>query len=77
MNLERAGKKAESRFLGISLAAVHYEMRIENCSTLIEDTCSIRDCKLQVYKLNEDEIFIRCHEGVNENSIRSASLQKK
>ncbi len=66
------GKKVGSRFRGLDLADAAFEKRVENCSSMIEDSCGTRDCKLQVYKIGDDEIFSGglCPKGNTESSTR-------
>lgn len=55
--VESSGGKTVVRFRGLNLADVKYEKRVENCSVFIKNSCSLRDCRLQIYKIDEDEIF--------------------
>ena len=55
--IERLGKDAESKFRGLDIADMKFEKKVDNCSDIIKDTCGVRDCRLQVYKIGEDIIY--------------------
>ncbi len=55
--IEASGEKGECLFRGLGLADIKFEKKVENCSAIIKDTCGVRDCKLQVYKINEEKIY--------------------
>ncbi|MEE9525015.1 MAG: BadF/BadG/BcrA/BcrD ATPase family protein [Candidatus Woesearchaeota archaeon] len=50
-------KDGESKFRGLDIADMKFEKKIENCSIIVNDTCGVRDCKLQVYKIGDDVIY--------------------
>ncbi|MBI9102477.1 MAG: hypothetical protein JEY99_08690 [Spirochaetales bacterium] len=68
--MEKAGESPVCRFRGLGIADIKFEKRVQNCSTLIEDSCGTRDCKLQVYRMGDDEIFSGglCPKGNTESS---------
>ena len=72
--LKSSGIKAISKFRGLDIADIKYEKRIENCSKFIEKSCGVRDCKLQVYKIDNDEIFSGglCPKGNTDTSLKKA-----
>ncbi len=45
------------RFRGLDLADARFEKRVEPCSAMIPDSCGARDCKLQIYRIGDAEIF--------------------
>lgn len=49
--------KKESRFKGLEVANMDFTHKKVKCSEAIKDSCSIRDCNLEVYQLGDDEIF--------------------
>ena len=51
------GIPVESKFRGLNLADAEFNTSEELCSTLISDSCSLKDCKLQVYKIDDDLII--------------------
>jgi activator of 2-hydroxyglutaryl-CoA dehydratase/predicted nucleotide-binding protein (sugar kinase/HSP70/actin superfamily) len=55
--LEKEGVKFESKFRGLGIANTFFEKRVETCSKIVKDSCTIRDCKLQVYRIGEDMIY--------------------
>ena len=73
-NLERVGIEYESKFRGLDIADMEFEKRVENCSKIVKDSCSARDCKLQVYKIGNDIIYSGglCPKGNTDTSIRKA-----
>ncbi len=54
--MKKSGKKYECKFRGLDISDMKFQKRVESCTNLVEDSCG-RDCKLQVYKLDKDEIF--------------------
>ncbi|MBW2978389.1 hypothetical protein KY331_06090 [Candidatus Woesearchaeota archaeon] len=72
--MEKAGTKSESKFRGLDIADMTFEKRVESCSSMLENSCGTRDCKLQVYKLGEDEIYSGglCPTGNIDASVKRA-----
>ena len=72
--IEKAGLKAEVRFRGLNIADMNYEKQVENCSKIIKDSCGLRDCRLQVYRIDKDEIFSggMCPKGNTETHVKKA-----
>ncbi len=68
------GVEFESKFRGLDIADMKYEKKVENCSNIIEDSCGLRDCKLQVYKIVTDIIFSGglCPKGNTDTSTKRA-----
>ncbi len=47
----------ESGFRGLDLADAEFSKSEEQCSSIIPDSCTLKDCKLQVYNVHGDQIF--------------------
>jgi len=59
------------KFRGLEIADMNFEKRVDNCSKIIKDNCSIRDCQLQIYNIGEDTIYSGglCPKGNTDFSI--------
>ncbi|MGL1894463.1 MAG: acyl-CoA dehydratase activase-related protein, partial [Spirochaetaceae bacterium] len=70
--MKEAGLKPVLRFRGLDISDVKFEKRVENCSSLISDCCGTRDCKLQVYKMGQHEIYSggMCPKGNTESATK-------
>ena len=73
-SMEDSGIEFESKFRGLDVADMSFEKRAENCGRLVEESCGKRDCKLQVYRIDEDEIYSGglCPKGNTDTSVRRA-----
>jgi activator of 2-hydroxyglutaryl-CoA dehydratase/predicted nucleotide-binding protein (sugar kinase/HSP70/actin superfamily) len=45
------------RWKGFSLASAVFDKSVAQCSTVISDSCGLRDCRLQIYGHGNDRIF--------------------
>lgn len=72
--LEAEGIKPVLRFRGFDLADTRFHKNVEACSCLVADSCGTRDCKLQVYSIDEDRIFSGglCPKGNTESTVARA-----
>jgi predicted nucleotide-binding protein (sugar kinase/HSP70/actin superfamily) len=72
--MESEGVEFESKFRGLDLADMKFEKKVENCSKIINDTCGLRDCQLQVYKVGDDSIYSGglCPKGNTDASTKRA-----
>ncbi len=82
-SLEKEGKKGVCRFRGFGIADMVFEKLTADCSSIIDDSCGLRDCKLQVYRIGEEMVFSGglCPKGNTQVSAKRApdyiSLYKK
>lgn len=53
----REGRPFESKFRGLGLADTEFATSEAPCSRLVADSCSVKDCKLQVYQVGEDRVL--------------------
>jgi len=81
--LKKTGIKYESKFRGLNIADMKFDKRIANCSKTIKDSCGLRDCQLQIYKIGKDIIYSGglCPKGNTDTSTKRApnyiSMYKK
>ncbi len=71
--LEQQGKKYGSAFRGWEIVNMPFEKRKAPCKELFgEETCGVRDCQLEVFSIEEDEIITGgfCPRGNSEASCR-------
>jgi len=71
--LEQEGKKYGSAFRGWEIVNMPFEKRKVPCKELFgEETCGMRDCQLEVFSIEEDEIITGgfCPRGNSEASRR-------
>ncbi len=69
--MEQQGKRCESAFRGWSLVDMPFEKRRVSCKELLKDkTCGMRDCQLEVFSIEDDEIITGgfCPRGNSETS---------
>ncbi len=72
--IEAEGKKSLCRFRGFKVADIEFEKINEDCSNIIPDSCGIRDCRLQVYKIGDEMVFSGglCPKGNTQGSAKKA-----
>ncbi|MBN2112335.1 hypothetical protein JW707_04535 [Candidatus Woesearchaeota archaeon] len=72
--MRQEGVEFESKFRGLDLADMKFEKNVENCSRIVSDSCGVRDCQLQVYKIGNDLIYSGglCPKGNTDTSSRRA-----
>ena len=46
-----------TNFRGFGVADSTFEKKVENCSACVEDSCSTRDCLLQIYTIGDEKIL--------------------
>ncbi len=71
--LEEQGKRCETAFRGWGLMDMPFEKRKVSCKELFgEKTCGMRDCQLEVFSIEDDEIITGgfCPRGNSETSKR-------
>ena len=71
--LEEQGKRCETAFRGWDLVDMPFEKRRVTCKELFEEkTCGMRDCQLEVFSIEDDEIITGgfCPRGNSETSKR-------
>ena len=71
--LEEEGKKCQSAFRGWGLVDMPFEKRKISCKELFgEKSCGMRDCQLEVFSIEDDEIITGgfCPRGNSETSKR-------
>jgi activator of 2-hydroxyglutaryl-CoA dehydratase/predicted nucleotide-binding protein (sugar kinase/HSP70/actin superfamily) len=71
--LEAQGKSYESAFRGWDLVDMPFEKRRVSCKELFkEKSCGVRDCQLEVFSIEEDEIITGgfCPRGNSESAKR-------
>ncbi len=51
------GAKAVLRWKGFSLADAVFDKSVDQCSKVVENSCGVRDCRLQIYGHGRDLIF--------------------
>lgn len=68
------GTDSESKFRGLEIADMKFNKKIENCSSIVKDTCGTRDCQLQVFSVGNDTIFSGglCPKGNTDSSTKRA-----
>ncbi len=73
-NLDKKGIKYLCKFRGLDIADMKFEKKVVNCSSVVKDSCGLRDCKLQVYKIGDDIIYSGglCPKGNTDVSIKRA-----
>ncbi|MDX9800510.1 MAG: acyl-CoA dehydratase activase-related protein, partial [Spirochaetia bacterium] len=55
--LLKEGKTPLCRFRGFGVADIGFEKLTADCSSVITDSCGIRDCRLQIYKIGDEMVF--------------------
>ncbi|MCP4117718.1 MAG: hypothetical protein GY737_20435 [Desulfobacteraceae bacterium] len=71
---EKQGIAFESKFRGLDLADARFSKSEKRCSTVIPDSCTLKDCKLEVYKVDDDYIYSggACPKGNTDTCDRKA-----
>ncbi len=46
-----------SKFRGLEIGEMDFVRRTENCSTLVEASCGVKDCMLQMYEMAGDMVY--------------------
>ena len=72
--IEADGKKPACRFRGFSVADIVFEKAVADCSKIIPDSCGLRDCSLQVYKIGNEKVFSGglCPKGNTQGAAKKA-----
>ena len=72
--IEAEGEKSLCRFRGFKVADIKFEKIIADCSKIIPDSCGMRDCSLQVYKIGEESVFSGglCPKGNTQGAAKKA-----
>ena len=72
--IEEEGENPSCRFRGFKVADIEFEKINSDCSKIVPDSCGLRDCSLQVYKIGDEMVFSGglCPKGNTQGSAEKA-----